>query len=288
MLGNKAGILLQRHAPGKKRNSFNVKADGVFGRDTLIGDANGDSAVDAADYIALKWAFGSSVSLTNAPIDFDCSGTVGHGDLLALTGSVGQSINMAFSAPELPVGAAPIAPSTTGIVPPTTPEPAAAATEPERLPVPVPVAAVVAETELLPMLVPVTEPELLSAPTSTANAPEPDGLAIAASVFGNRLTAGGPVLLLEATQSASLQPPSHAAVSLEPLMIFPSPLLRRVCAGQAATDVLQLAAPWWSSNSARHEAPDEPWTVLDVDIAGKPRKGRFGPIVLDALAVPLA
>jgi len=47
-----------------------------------------------------------------------------------------------------------------------------------------------------------------------------------------------------------------------------------------------LAAPWWSGNSARHEALDEPWmTRLATDIAGKPRKGRLGPIGLDVLAV---
>jgi hypothetical protein len=51
-------------------------------------------------------------------------------------------------------------------------------------------------------------------------------------------------------------------------------------------DVLQLAGPWWSGDSARHESPDEPWmTRLAVDIAGRPRKDRLDPIELDVLAV---
>jgi len=46
-----------------------------------------------------------------------------------------------------------------------------------------------------------------------------------------------------------------------------------------------MAAPWWSGNSAKHEAPDEPWmTSLDMGITGKPRKHRLDPIGLDVLA----
>jgi len=67
----------------------------------LVGDASGDGAVNASDYIALKRAFGSGVSSANARVDFDCSGTVDRGDLMALVAGFGQMIDMAAS-PELP------------------------------------------------------------------------------------------------------------------------------------------------------------------------------------------
>ena len=51
-------------------------------------------------------------------------------------------------------------------------------------------------------------------------------------------------------------------------------------------DVLQLAGPWWSGDSAKHEAPDEPWmTSLATDTANNPRKDQLGPAEPDVLAV---
>ena len=86
-------------------------------------------------------------------------------------------------------------------------------------------------------------------------------------------------------QPSSTKLPTLLAVHVGPLPTFPSPLLSPGRAGPVVADVLQLAAPWWSGNSARREAPDEPWmTRLAVDIAGKPRKGRLNPIGLDLLA----
>jgi hypothetical protein len=63
----------------------------------LLCDADGDSMVDACDYIALKRAFGSPVSSANAATDFDCNGTLGFGDLMALQGSMGHSISPAIA-----------------------------------------------------------------------------------------------------------------------------------------------------------------------------------------------
>ena len=64
----------------------------------LVGDANGDATVDAADYIAYKMAFGSAVSPTNAAIDFDCSGAVDLGDLRILASDSGLSMNSTIAA----------------------------------------------------------------------------------------------------------------------------------------------------------------------------------------------
>jgi hypothetical protein len=66
----------------------------------LIGDANGDGAADAGDYMDLKRSFGGGISLATACIDFDCSGTIDCGDLTALTGSLGQGFSTSGSARE--------------------------------------------------------------------------------------------------------------------------------------------------------------------------------------------
>jgi len=304
--------------------------DDVFYFGNMPGDANGDGVVDAADYIALKRAFGSSHTSPTEPTDFDGSGTVGYGDLLVLMGSFGQRT---ISAPELPARTTSVAPTTTGGVPdivaepeiataepepsvPSADEPAApaggiltpaepvrtdltkstepttttaspakadAVAEPELLPAPVADAA--AEPELLPSPVAdaVAEPELHPAPV--ADTPNADILAIAASVLGNRLAAGRQVVPLVAWPANSL-PPVNVAVRVGPVPTFPSPLLSPGMADRTVADVLHLAAPWWSGNSARHEAPDESWmTRLATDITGKPRKSRLDPIGLDVLAV---
>ncbi|MBL7134890.1 MAG: Ig-like domain-containing protein, partial [Phycisphaerae bacterium] len=82
----------------------------------LIGDATGDGAVDAADYIALKRAFCSSVSLTNGSIDFDCSGIVDWGDLQALISNFGLSLGPApAAAPFTPTTAEAAQAGATGI-----------------------------------------------------------------------------------------------------------------------------------------------------------------------------
>jgi hypothetical protein len=59
----------------------------------LLCDADGDAMVSASDYIALKRAFGSPVSSANAATDFDCSGTLDFGDLMALLGGMGHFIS---------------------------------------------------------------------------------------------------------------------------------------------------------------------------------------------------
>ena len=73
-------------------------------------------------------------------------------------------------------------------------------------------------------------------------------------------------------------------VDVGSLSIAASQLL---CLGRACpvvADVLQLAAPWWSGDPARREAPDEPWmTWLTMNITDKPRKGWLDAAVLDVL-----
>jgi len=284
--------------------------DDVFYFGNLPGDANGDGVLDAADYIALKWAFGSSVSLTNASIDFDCSGMVDYGDLLVLMGSFGQR---SISAPALPARAASVAPSTTGGAPDIVAEPAVAVAEPEpsapSVDEPAVVGGILTPAELVqtgatestesPMTTAspattdaVAEAELLPAPV--ADAPDADVLAIAASVLGNRLVASSRGLPPAFARPANSLPPVQTAVRVGPLSIASlstSPLSTSALfspgrAGQVVADVLQQAGPWWPGDLAGRELPDEPWmTRLAVDIAGKPRKGRLDPIGLDVLAV---
>jgi len=125
-----------------------------------------------------------------------------------------------------------------------------------------------------------------------ADAPDTDVLAIAASVLGNRLAAGRQHVPVMVAWPANSLLPVQTAIRVGPLSIAtsststssPSALLRAGRAGPVVADVLQLAGPWWSGGSARHELPDEPWmTRLTVDIIGKPRKGRLDPIGLDVL-----
>lgn len=120
-----------------------------------------------------------------------------------------------------------------------------------------------------------------------------DVLAMAASVLDNRVVASSRGLPPVAVVGpASSLPPvlvarrvGPASVSrLSALSSLPLPNSGR--AGEAFVDVLSLAAPWWSGDSAKHELPDEPWmTKLTVDIAGRPRRDRLDPIGLDVLAV---
>jgi len=61
------------------------RAQGQFSRTLpLLGDANGDDVVDAADYIALKRHFGSSSDATWQRGDFDGDGIVDYDDLQVL------------------------------------------------------------------------------------------------------------------------------------------------------------------------------------------------------------
>jgi len=254
---------------------------------TLIGDATGDGVVDAADYIALKRAFGSSVSSTNASIDFDCSGTVDYGDLMALMGNFGQRT---ISAPALPARAASVTPSTAGAVQDIVTEPTVVVAEPESSAPSVDEPAVaVAEPE--PSAPSVDEPAAavvtivglpVGPPAASSTLQATAGVLDALAHSGPRRLGTTP----STVRPSYAEPPNRFTVRVGPLHISTSPLLSSVRAGQVVADVLQLAGPWWSGDSARHESPDEPWmTRLAVDIAGRPRKDRLDPIELDVLAV---
>ena len=224
--------------------------DDVFYFGNLVGDATGDGVVDASDYIALKRAFGSSVASPGGSADFDCSGAVDYGDLAALTGSFGQSISMALATLAQVLAAVPaMASITTGT------------------------------------------PDIIAEPAGAMAVPEPD-----VSLAGEEAAAAAAMAELPmGVHSASLAPQATAGIldvlaySVTPqLATTPStpPLLSPVMAGHVFGDVLQLAAPWWPGDSARHELPDEPWMARStVDIAGKPRKDPLDPIGLDLLAV---
>ena len=124
------------------------------------------------------------------------------------------------------------------------------------------------------------EPELLTA--SVADTPDADVLAIAASVFGNRLAAGHHDVPLMAARPANLLPRLHIAGRVGASSISTSSashLLSHDRADQVAADVLTLARPWWADDSAARELPDEPlMTSLGTWLAGKPRKGRLDPL----------
>jgi hypothetical protein len=280
-----------------------VVSDYTFEFHVLHGDANGDRVVDAWDYIALKRTFGTTVGAGPETADLDGDGVVGWSDLQMLMGSFGTRGVAPIAAPATPklTAVEPVRASVTAPTEPAVTSPSPTKTdvvvEPDLLPAPVadavaepelppsPVADAAAEPELLTTLVvdAVAEPELLIAPV--ADAPFADVLAIAASVLGNRLAAGGQNVPVMVAWPENSLPQVHVAGRVGPVPTFPSALLRADNAGQVVADVLALAGPWWSGDSARHELPDEPWmTRLAVDITGKPRKGRLEPVGLDVLA----
>ena len=221
----------------------------VFYFGNLPGDVDGNGTVGAADYIALKRAFGSSVMVPGGATDFDASGAVDYGDLVALMGSYAQSIDMAFSAPAQAPAAVPAMATTTAGAPDIVAEPAGAKAVPE------PLASLAAE-----------------AAAAAATMPGlPVGLSAASS------TLRGNVGILDAL--------AHSVMPRLATTPPASPLLSHGRAGEAAADVLTLSRPWWPGDSAGSELPDAPWmTRLTVDITGKLRKGRLDPLGLDVLA----
>ena len=271
-----------------------MSADYTFTFHRLAGDTTGDGCVDAADYITLKCRFGRVGGAAWDSGDLDGDGDVDWSDLQTMMGSFGTRGAAPAAAPATPK-LTPAEPAQAGVTEPTeSPMPTTpvakvdAVAEPELLTAPV--ADTVAEPELLPapvanaaaepelLIAPVTdalaEPELLRAPM--ADAPPADILAIAASVLGNRLAVGRQGVPLTATRPADSLPPTQVAVRVGPVPTFPSSLLSLGRACPMVADVLQLAGPWWSSDSARHESPDEPlMTTLFIDITGRLRKGRL-------------
>ena len=244
--------------------------DDVFYFGNLPGDANGDAAVDAADYIVLKRAFGSSSASSMEPADFNGSGTVDYGDLQALQGSFGQSINMAFSAPQqiawagsamsMTVMSMMVTSMTTAGTPDIVPMSAPAAVEPAAVASP----AAADAADALVLSVSRQLPATSSGPSGVAAAP-------AATAF--------------TTWPSYEEPPTLFAGRLEPPSIPPCPLPGAGNVGRGNADVLQLAGPWRPDGSAGHESPDEPcMDRLAVDITGRLRKARLDPIALDALA----
>jgi len=254
--------------------------DYTFSFHRLAGDVTGDASVDAADYIALKCGFGSFGGAAWAGGDLDGDGDVDWSDMQTMMGCFGTRGVAPAAAPATPKLTA-VEPVQTGPSDPTesamptaSPAKADVVAEPELLTAPV--ADAVAEPELptAPVVDMVAEPEPLTAPV--ADAPNADVLAIVASVLGNRVVAGRQNVPVMVTWPANSLPLSHVAVRVGTLSISASALLSPGRAGQVVADVLQLAGPWWSGDSTKHELPDEPWmTRLTVDILGKPRKGRL-------------
>jgi hypothetical protein len=101
--------------------------DDVFYFGTLPGDATGDGVVGVADYLTVKWQYGTTVPLPGSKADFDCSGDVGRGDLAAVGPRFGQSINLAFSPPAVVVAAEATAPAAPDPAPAEPGEPGAPA-----------------------------------------------------------------------------------------------------------------------------------------------------------------
>ncbi len=226
-------------------------------------DADGNGTVGWGDLTALMTSFGGAA--VGGKADFNGDGVVDAADYITLKCNFGRSLPAPIQAPAAaPAGDMPTAADSVQAGITESREPTMTTASPAKAGV-------------------VAEPELLTAPM--ADAPDADILAIAASVLGDHIAAGRQGLPPVAPHIANLQPSVRIAAGGESLLICHSPLPSPDTAGQVVTDVLQLAAPWWNGNSAKHEAPDEPWmTSLIVDIAGKPRKGRLDPIGLDVLA----
>ncbi len=281
-----------------------MAADYTFSFHRLAGDTTGDTVVDAADYIALKCSFGRLGGAAWDTGDLDGDGRVGWSDLQMLIANAGASLGPAPAAaptPADPVQAGVAAPMETTAVP-DSPATTDVAPEPALQAMP---AAEVQDA--------MAEPESQSASQAAPAADEPvliaydlglrlhnpyfigagtDVLAMAASVLGNRLIAGrqsGPSVPVGPGDSQPTVPVARRVgpASIPSLSAFSSPLPMPSAgrAGEAFVDVLSLASPWWRDASARYESPDEPWMDrLAVDITGRLRKARPGPIGLDVLA----
>jgi hypothetical protein len=290
---------------------------------TWQGDANCDGVVDAADYITVKRNFGSAGGSTWEKGDFTGDGKTNYADLLLLMANMGKSVSVVEAAPVGGDSAAAGQGAETGqVVDINAAADATDAAQPEAADSDAKQAAVVEPPALLQQTArPASEisamtggeSEIVTVPTVAVAEPEPsaspvDGTA-AANVTMAELSVDLPAAssTLQATAgildalahsklprlstTPSIARPSYAerptrfASRVGPLSISTSALLRADNAGLLFADVLQLAVPWWSGDSARHELPDEPlMTTLSIDITGKPRKGRLDPIGLDVLA----
>lgn len=136
--------------------------------------------------------------------------------------------------------------------------------------------------ETAPAAAPAASQEPLAVPVSEV--PGADALVVAARALGNRFAAGchdSPIL---AAKPANALLPVNAPGRLGLLSIPTWLLLSLDRTGQEVADVLTLARPWRSSNSARRHLTEEPGMIaLELDMAGKPRKGPLdliGPGVL--------
>ncbi len=226
--------------------SLGLAEDDVFYFGNLPGEVDGDGAVAAADYIALKRAFGSGVTEPGGSADFDCSGAVDYGDLMALMGSFGQSIDMTLSAPVQ--AASVMSTMTVG----------------ERDVVAGP-AAVVAVSE------PSTSLAAQAAAAGVAMAGLPVGTPAASASLQDTAT------VFDALANSG--PPRLATTAST------SPLLIANAAGEVVADVLTLAGPGRSDGPAGDELPDESLSSgLDVGITDKLRMGRRDVLWQDVLA----
>lgn len=257
--------------PGPMTVAFREGFDFYKGFGSLPGDANGDGIVDAADYIALERAFGSSVAQPGVPPDFDASGTVDYGDLMVLVRSYEQSIYMAFSASAHAVEAASVMPTTTGSAPYIVVGPAPAVAEPES-------SASLAAEAAVAMIVGL--PGKLPAASSILQ--DNAGILDALADSGRSSQATKPSTKWLSHAEAQTRFASH----LGPPSISSSRLLRTGNAGQMVADLLTLARPWRPDTSAMHELPREPLMITTaLDISAKLRRDRLGAISLDVLAV---
>jgi hypothetical protein len=253
--------------------------DDVFYFGNLTGDANGDAVVDAADYMALKMALRTGAASGAGSADFNESGTVDYGDLGAAVGSFGQSIDMAFSAPQQIAQAAPAMSAMTAAAP------EAAAADPATAAESEPAAPLAADPATVTVMV-TTSATMADSPAAPPAASST--LQDAAAVL-DALAASYPSPLAATATTARptcAEPPTPPARQAEPLSTFLLPPRSPGKAGQEAlADALALAWPWRTNDSAGHDSPDEPWTAsLILNIAGKPRKGLLDPIGLDLLA----
>ena len=262
----------------------------------LTGDANGDGAVDAADYIALKRAFGGSVSSTSKSIDLDCSGKVDYGDLMALQCSFGLSLGAAPAAAAFMPTAAAAAQAGAAEMPGRSAagqEPSAAAPED-----PVDVLAQAATAS--PIIdgggatVRAATP---AAATGAAEVPPADrrlGLEALAPSPACRTTAEvldilAPRLSQHVSAPSDSRPAQARATFRSANIVWPAPmsssgLLPAGRHGQVDADAILLAGPCRPGEPANPDLADEFWKGrLGVEVLDKLRKRRLGLIDLAVL-----
>jgi hypothetical protein len=221
----------------------------------LLCDADGDAAVGASDYIALKRALGSPVSSANAAADFDCSGTLGFGDLMALQCSMGHCISPAIVyLAEQQLLAQSVGSSVEA-------EPQAAAPE-------------------------TAAPQVTAPEAAAAEAAEPQAAALAAAASIPRENSFAWPLAVAKREALIMSSPPRLSTASAIAMLSAArlPAAEAGRTQQMPVDVLRLTGTWAGEGSDPDALPEEAWVASPLmDVLGRARSRGLNPARLDLL-----